>query len=121
LVLIGIGSGAASEHVTLSQWTLDMPTDLADVTVFNAGNKLYVQGIPDVSGKLSGFWDSASDTLYDAMASATSGTLWLYPNRLTSSKYFCGAAWFDFSIDTSVGDAVKISGSFKAAGAWTQA
>lgn len=114
------GTGAASSMCTLSEWSLNMGTDKAEVTAFCDANKQYVGGFPDVSGSLSGFWDDTVDTLYDAMASSDGVKIYLYPSNLVPTKYFYGPAWTDFSIETGVGDAVKISGSFSAAGDWGQ-
>jgi hypothetical protein len=112
------GTGNAVPVIKLSQWTLEMPTDTIEVTGFGDTNKTYVQGLPDVSGSLSGFWDSTNDVLYQAAASADGCKMYLYPASTASTIYWYGPAWVDFSIDVSVSDAVKISGKYKANGSW---
>jgi len=114
------GTGAASSMCTLSEWSLNMGTDKAEVTAFCDENKRYVAGFPDVSGSLSGFWDDTVDTLYDAMQSSDGCIMYLYPSALVLTKYWYGPAWVDFSIDVGVGDAVKISGDWSANGDWGQ-
>lgn len=114
------GTGAATSIVGLNRWTLDMKTDTADTTEFGASNKTYVQGLPDVSGTLSGFWDDTSDSLYDASRSTDGVKLYLYPSSDASGKYWYGPAWVDMSIDTTATDAIKVSANFKANGNWGQ-
>lgn len=114
------GSGTAVTVVGLNSWSLDMPTDYVEVTAFGDSNKTYVQGLPDASGSLSGFWDDTSDALYDASRSTTGVKMYLYPSADVATKYWYGPAWVDFSISTANADAVKVSASFKANGAWGQ-
>jgi len=77
-----------------------------------------VQGLADIKGTFAGFWDDTDTTLKTAAASADGTKLYLYPSTDAATKYAYGPAWVDVSFDTSVGDAVKISGSFAANGAW---
>jgi len=111
----GTGNAAA---ISLTDWSLDMKTDRVDVTSFQDSNKAYVQGLKDLSGALSGFWDNATDSLFDAADSADGCKIYLYPNTNISGQYFYGPAWLDASINTAVSDAVKVSGTFAANGAW---
>jgi hypothetical protein len=46
--------------------------------------------------------------------------MYLYPSTLVPTKYWCGTANVDFGIQTAVDQATKISGSFAAAGDWSQ-
>jgi hypothetical protein len=112
------GTGVATNVAQLTEWSIDMATDKVDVTAFGDGNKTYVQGLKDLSGSFSGFWNDAADTIYDAAASADGVKMYLYPSSDASGKYFYGPAWVDMSVSTSVSDAVKISGSFSANGTW---
>jgi hypothetical protein len=114
------GSTVAVAVANLTKWSLDMATDLADVTAFGDPNKRYVQGIPDCKGSLEGWWDDTSDALYDSAGSNDGVIMYLYPSSLVLTKYFYGPAWSNFSIDVGVGDAVSIKGDFAANGAWGQ-
>lgn len=114
------GTGNAVAVVGLSEWSLNMGADREEVTAFGDGNKQYVQGYPDISGDLSGFWDDTSDALYDGMQSSDGVKMYLYPSTLTPAKYWYGSAWVDFEINTAVGGGVTIGGSFQAAGVWGQ-
>jgi len=102
----------------MSKWSLDMATDKEEVTAFGDSNKLYVQGLRDIKGSVSGFWDSADDSLFDASESTDGVKLYLYPSALAPTLYFYGPAWLDASIDVDAKGAVTVSGDFVAAGAW---
>lgn len=113
------GTGTAVPISGLTKWTLDRATDKVPVTAFGDTNKSYVQGLPDLKGTLSGFWDSSSDPLYAAGASADGTKLYLYPDRLNApTVYDAGPAWIDTAIDVDVNGAVAISSSFVANGSW---
>lgn len=111
------GSGNASV-LTLTSWTLNMATDKVETTSFGDGNKTYAAGLKDLTGSLSGFWDSADDRLFVAADSADGVKMYLYPSADAPTKYWYGPAWLDASISVEVGGAVGISGSFNANGTW---
>lgn len=114
------GSGTAIAAVGMRSWTLNSPTDKIEVTAFGDANKRYVQGLPDATGDLAGWWDDTSDDLYDASRSTDGVKLYLYPSSDAPSKYWYGPAWVDFSITTANDGAVEVSASFVANGAWGQ-
>jgi hypothetical protein len=114
------GTGNAVSAVGLRSWTLNSPTDKIEVTAFGDTNKQYVQGLPDSTGDLAGWWDSASDDLYDASRSADGVKLYLYPSSDAPTKYWYGPAWVDFSISTANDAGVEVTASFVANGAWGQ-
>ncbi|HOW77926.1 MAG TPA: hypothetical protein PK406_00610 [Verrucomicrobiota bacterium] len=117
---MGAATAAEAVAITLASWELDMSSDRAEVTSFGDLNKQYVQGLKDIKGTLSGFWDSASDALYDAMGSTNGVKMYLYPSSAAPTKYWYGYAFTDFKITTPVGGPVEISGGFGAAGDWGQ-
>lgn len=112
------GTGTAVSLISLSKWSLDMSTDKAEVTAFGDPNKTYVQGLRDIKGTVSGFWDSNDDSLFDASESSDGMKLYLYPASTAATVYFYGPAWMDASIDVDSGGAVTVTGNFVANGAW---
>jgi hypothetical protein len=112
------GSGAAVNVVQLTQWSLDRDTDTVDVTSFGDGNKVFVQGLPNLQGQLAGWWDSGSDQLFDSAESTAAVRMYLYPSSNAPSVYFYGTAWVSASINVQVNGAVAISGKFVAASTW---
>ena len=112
------GTGAAAIVLSQSTWSLDLSTDKVDVTCFGDANKTYVQGLRDIKGTISGFWDNADDSLFDGSESTDGIKLYLYPANTAGTFYFYGPAWLDAKIDTSATGAVTVSASFVAQGAW---
>lgn len=112
------GTGVATNVIKLTDWSLNMETDTVEVTSFGDTNKTYVQGLPDVQGSLSGFWDDTEDKLFTAASSADGCRIYLYPSSDAVTRYFYGPAWLSVSIQSAIGDAVKINSSFRANGAW---
>jgi hypothetical protein len=102
-------AGSVSQVISMSKWSLNKSRDL---------NKVYVQGLPDIKGTLSGFWDSSSDVLFNAADSPDGVKLYLYPSSLYPTSYEYGPAWLDQTIDVDVKGAVSMTGAFVAAGAW---
>jgi hypothetical protein len=106
------------EVISLNAWKLSMKTEYEDVTCFNDGNKVYVPGMPDVSGSLGGFFNASSLVIIDAAFDATvPGMLALMPNRNETGIEFSGLAYLDADIDASLG-APKLASNFRAAGTW---
>ena len=97
-----------------------MATDKVEVTSFGDANKTYVQGLKDLTGTLSGFWDETDTKMFNAADSTTGCKLYLYPSSDAISKYFYGPAWLDASINVGVNGAVTMSGNFSANGSWGQ-
>jgi len=108
-----------AEIISLNTWKLSLKTDYEDVTCFQDTNKVYVPGMRDISGSIGGFWNAASTVLIAASNMSTPGYLELAPNSQESTFKFGGLAYMDADIDCSVSGAPKLSGSFRAAGAWT--
>jgi hypothetical protein len=112
------GAGVASPVGSLSNWSLDFKTDKAETTSFGDVNKTYVQGLPDVQIQFDGFFDDTTlANLYTSSQSSDGVRAYLYPST-DALLYFYGPAWLDLSFSTPVGDAIKLSGSMVANGAW---
>lgn len=120
-VYLSPGAGAAVNVASLSSWSINGTTDQIDVTAFNDANKVKVTGLPEISGSFSGFWDDADGTIFDAAIASNSGTAstcYIYPDSTQMTKYACGTAYVDASIQGSVNGAVEISANWSAAGSW---
>jgi len=115
--LSSTGSGNASS-ISLTEWSLNRATDRQEVTSFGDANKTYVQGLPDVQGTLSGFWDHADTKLFDAAESADGCKLYLYMSSDAAGLYFYGPAWLDASITVNVNQPTAVSATFAANGSW---
>lgn len=112
------GSGAATAVIKLNKWSINRTTDKLEVTSFGDANKTYVQGLPDVKGTFSGFWDDTESKPFTAAASADGCKIYLYPSSDSPTKFWSGPAWLDVSMDEAVAGTVTISSSFAANGSW---
>jgi hypothetical protein len=112
------GSGTAATILNIRSFSLDFATDKVEVTAFGDVNKVYVQGLPDVTGEIEFFFDDADASLYTASRSTDAVKMYIYPSEDALTRYFYGTAWVDFSIEGAVDGAVQGSISFQAAGAW---
>jgi hypothetical protein len=114
-------STAASPMVSMAEWTLDMSTDSVDVTSYEDTNKVYVRGYRDTKGNLNGNWDDTSDALFIAAESPGAVNLYLYPSLDAVTHYWYGPGFVSASLNAANTGAVKITGTFVAAGSWGRA
>jgi hypothetical protein len=112
------GVAAGVSIISINAWKLSLKTEYEDVSCFGDENRVYIPGLRDIKGSLSGFWNSAELTLFEAAEAPTPGMLELVPNDTEPTFYWKGLAYIDADIDASL-KAPKISGEFVAAGPWT--
>lgn len=117
---IGVGTAIGESLCSLSSFSINQEREQVEVTSFCDANKTYVQGKPDLTGDLAGFWDSENDVLFDAQESPDPVMIVAYPSINVPDQYWYGLSWINTSLTVDVGDATKISGSFSAAGSWTR-
>lgn len=117
-VMIAPNGTDAAVQISLAEWSLDMTSERFEVTSFGDENKTYVQGLPDLTGSISGFWSHNETTLFDAAGSSGAVRMYLYPSTDAAGIYWYGTAFVDASISVPVGGPVAISGSFAAASTW---
>jgi len=110
LLLGSANGGAAATVVNLTQWSIALDMDLADVTSIGDTFKSFVPGMKSAHLTASGFF--ADDALIPFAAfdqAQASGTVsaYLYPAGVGVAKYFSGAVWpKSVSVDDSVGGPV---------------
>ena len=109
---------AAVSFTRLTAWSISYARDMADATSCNDANKIYTQGLKDVSGSISGWWDDGIEGLFTAADSATGCNIYLYPAAAALTKYHYGLGWMDMSVDLTKDGTVAIKTTFKAAGSW---
>ena len=112
---MGIADGAAASHVKgISEWSIEFPTDKADVTAQGDANKQYVAGLPDITGKISGYYDDATAQLFTAALDGKKRKAYFYPDRNTTTKYFFGEIVTDVKLTSGVSAGTPIEGSWAA-------
>ena len=117
-VYMSLTSGGTAEPLAfLTNWTIKAATDKADVTAFGDANKVYVAGLPDASGDISGFYDDSTVQTYTAATDGIARKFYLYPSTSTATQYWWGTVLPDFEADGSVSGAVTLKGSWAAGSA----
>ena len=120
IYLGGTKTGGGVKIVNKTEWTLSLNRDYVDSTVFGDTNKTYLVGLKDVSGTFAGILDIGGDAQVNA-ADSDSLDIYLYADDRASNEFLVayGPGLIDASITASNTDAIKTTGNFRAAGAWT--
>jgi hypothetical protein len=117
------GGATAVALASIKSFTLSLATEKINVTCFQNTNRVYIPGMRDISGSLTGFWDSADMSLIEATTLTAPGTLELIPHtndpNAATPHTFSGLAYMDAELDTEVEGAPALSGTFMAGGDWT--
>lgn len=102
-----------------TEWTLNLNRDYVDATVFGDTNKTYLVGLKDVQGSFNGLLDVSGDLLVN-QTDSDSVDIYLYADDRASFEVLVasGPGLIDASITASNTDALRVSGNFRAAGAW---
>jgi len=106
-----------SKITNKTEWSISLNRDYADVTTFRDRNKVYAAGLMDVSGTFSGLLDVDGDLSIQSNT-GVAVTVSVCPEA-GGRAIASGPAFVDASVTAGVSDAVRCSGSFKAAGTWT--
>jgi len=119
-IYIGGPKGSGTKVATKSEWTLNLNRDYVDATVFGDTNKTYLVGLKDIQGSFNGMLDTSGDLLVNA-TNSDDQDIYLYADDRTSFEVLVasGPGLFDASITASNTDAIRVSGNFRASGAWS--
>jgi hypothetical protein len=112
------GGATAVSVASINSWSASFATSKINVTCFNDPNLVYVQGLPDIKGSITGMYDKTDRTLFELAFGFVAAMLELYPDSREPTFFWSGLAWVDASIDVKVDGAVTIKGDFVAAGPW---
>lgn len=113
-----LGGSSMVTVASINKWTLSLAKEMYKATAFGDTNQVYVPGLPDISGDISGLWDKTDRSLFNVALGTVAPFLELIPDSLSPTYLWKGLAWLDASIDVGSGGVVSIKGSFKAAGPW---
>jgi hypothetical protein len=122
-IYLGGAKGSGVRVAAKAEFTLNRSRDYVEATSFGDPNKTYLAGLPDVSGNFNGFLDTSGDLLLTA-ATSDAQDLYLYASDGTlvgtaTTLIAHGPALIDATVTVSNTDAARISGQFRASGAWT--
>ena len=112
--------GTGQKITAKTEWTLNLNRDYVEVTAFGDLNKRYVVGLKDISVTYSGHLDASGDIGVNS-ASLDEIPVYLYGDDREGHELLIayGLGLLDATISTSVSDALKTTGNFRAAGNWT--
>jgi len=113
-------AGTAEPLAFITNWSIGLSSDRFDVTAMGDTTKVYVAGLPDATGDVSGFYDNATSQLYSAAIDGVARKAYLYPDITTPAQYFWGTAFLDFNVDVPVDGPVAITGSWSAASSFAK-
>jgi hypothetical protein len=120
IYLGGSKGGGGTKVANKVEWTLNLNRDYVDATVFGDVNKTYLVGLKDIQGTFAGLLDVSGDLIVNATDS-DAVNIYLYGDDRTSFEKLIasGPGLMDASITASNTDAIRVTGNFRAAGAWT--
>jgi hypothetical protein len=125
MYLAATAAGSAVTVANLTQWSINIEQDTADVTSLGDSWKSFVVGVKGATASVSGFFADDADVPFDAFDQAqASGRVacYLYPTAQAPARFFSGMVWpTSVSVETSVGGAVSISANMTFDGAVTRA
>jgi hypothetical protein len=117
---IGQGFPQTNKVANKVEWTLNLNRDYVDATVFGDTNKTYLVGLKDIQGTFNGLLDVSGDLVVNA-TDLDAIPVYLYGDDRDTHEILIGygPALVDASLTASNTDAIRVSGNFRAAGAWT--
>ena len=122
IYLGGSIGGGGTKVAEKTEWSVQLNRDYVDSTSFGNTNKTYLAGLRNFQGNYSGFLDTAGDDMLDASA-LDEQLIYLYAsdgsNGSATVLVAHGSGFIDANVTSSVNDAVKITGEFRAQGNWT--
>jgi len=120
IYLGGPKGGAGVKVANKVEWTLNLNRDYVDATVFGDVNKTYLVGLKDIQGTFAGLLDVSGDLIVNA-TNSDAVDIYLYGDDRNSFEKLIGSGpgLMDSSITASNTDAIRVTGNFRAAGAWT--
>jgi hypothetical protein len=118
-ITLKLGAGTPAT-VPANNWTMDASKDDIDATNFLDANKVTLKGLPNLSGNLSGFFDSATSYI---LFSAALGTEVITMEVTLDSVSFpaekiYGPVNIDAGLESTVDGAITSNGTWAASGVW---
>jgi len=111
-------SSASTSLSTVSyvrDWSMNFAVDQVDATALGDTNKVYVAGLPDATGSVTGFHNDTNDDTLPAAQDGVARSFKLYPKGVTSgSTVYEGTALWDFTLSGGVGGVVEFTANWSA-------
>lgn len=118
---IYLGTSTATPIAETTEISVNFGADYADDSAQGDTNRSYKPGLFDFEGSISGWYDTASDTLLTAALAGTQQKMYFYPSVNNSLQYFYGDVFVTLDdLTGSLSDIVGANFSLRAAGAITK-
>ncbi len=119
-IYLGGAKGSGGTKVAeKTEWSVQLNRDYVDGTVFGDTNKTYLAGLRNFQGNYAGFLNTAGDDMLDASAQDEQ-LIYLYADDGASPILVAhGSGFIDANVSCANTDGVRITGEFRAQGAWT--
>lgn len=122
-------NGSPSLVAQLADFSIDGARDRVDTTAFGDTVKTSVAGLADASGTINGFYNDASNAIFQ-IADGSSRAFYIYVDASSTANmapisgsgkgYWYGRGTFDVSTTTGVADAAKVTLNWSASSAVTK-
>ena len=117
VVYLGAGSGVAAVQIAeAAEWSIDMEFDTDPDPALGDTWETKLKGLQRWSGSISGNFDDAQDTLWDAGVATTHTPLYIYPAAGTATRYYYGFCWPNVSNAGGVTGKITSAVSFEGDG-----
>ena len=108
-------NGSAQPVSNLNSFSVNQTSDRTEVSSFGDQSKVYIQGLRDAQGDISGYWD-ADGALTRYVADGVARKFYIYPQGGAAhvGTYWFGTGVFDLTTTQTVNGSVEVSGSWAA-------
>ncbi len=114
---MAIASGGTAEPIAfVNKFSFKAATDKQEVTAYGDTGKVYVVGLPDSQGSMSGWFDDATKQTYTAAVDGVARAAYWYPDIVNDpGEYWFGTIFADFNLEGAVDAALAFSADWVAA------
>lgn len=109
------GTTACVDITSKAKWSFDQSVDFVDVTAFRDTSKAAVAGLPNATGSIDGFWDSADTAIYNIIGATSERKMYIYPDVTNNAtSYIAGKFFFSVKAQGGTAEAVGQTIDFQA-------
>lgn len=116
VIYLSPGTGEAVQLAEQANYSIELDSDIQDVTALGSSWGASVKGINKWSGSADGNFDTSSKTLWTAGLSTASQKLYLYPNAAVPTLYYYGMCFIKLGKAIAGGLSAKASSGFSFTG-----
>jgi hypothetical protein len=110
------GTGVAVPVVEAAEFSLDVQSDTVPAPRLTDVWENKLRGLMRWSGSITGNFDNAQTTLWDAVLNTNPVPLYVYPNASTPTSYYYGSIWPKLGVSGGVSSKGTTTSAFDGAG-----